>query len=193
LADGQLVVATGNRGKQREFEELLAGLGLHLIPFNSEVDETGTTYSANARLKAETASKRLRMAALGDDAGLEVEALKGFPGIMSARLGPNQKARTDALLARLKGVKRPWYAKFVCVLALATPGRPTDLYRGECPGEVIPEWRGEAGFGYDPIFLIPSTGKTFGEMTAQEKHRLSHRGAAVRALITSGALKRLPG
>ena len=191
MAERQLVLATGNRGKQREFEELLAGLDLHIIPFNSEVAETGTTYSANARLKAETASKRLGLAALGDDAGLEVEALNGFPGIMSARLGPTQKARTDALLARLKGVKRPWYAKFVCVLALAIPGRNTELYRGECPGEVIPEWRGEAGFGYDPIFLIPSAGKTFGEMTPQEKHRLSHRGAAVRALLHSGALKRL--
>jgi XTP/dITP diphosphohydrolase len=191
LADRRLVIATGNLGKQREFAELFIGAGVHLIPFDTEVEESGDTYSANARLKAETAAERTGTASLGDDAGIEVDALNGFPGIYSARIGPTQKARTEALLAKLTGVKRPWNARFVCVLALAMPGRPTDLFRGECGGEVVPEWRGEAGFGYDPIFLVPSTGKTFGEMTALDKHKLSHRGAAVRALIASGALNRL--
>lgn len=191
MADRRLVIATGNLGKQREFEELLNGAGVHLIPFETEVEENGETYSANARLKAETAANRTTIGALGDDSGIEVDALHGFPGIYSARIGPTQKARTEALLAKLDGVNRPWYARFVCVLALAIPGRPTDLFRGECTGEVVPEWRGEAGFGYDPIFLVPSTGKTFGEMTAQEKHQHSHRAAAVRALLASGALNGL--
>lgn len=190
-AQRRLVLATGNPGKQREFEELLMGSGVRLIPFDTNVEEAGDTYSANARLKAETASRRTGIGALGDDAGIEVDALDGFPGIRSARIGPTQKARTEALLAKLKGVQRPWYARFVCVLALAIPGRPTELFRGECRGEVVPEWRGEAGFGYDPIFLVPSTGKTFGEMTAREKHGHSHRGAAIRALLASGALKGL--
>ena len=191
MADRRLVIATGNRGKQRELEELLGGAGVHLIPFDTRVQEDGDSYGANARLKAEMAATHTGLSALGDDAGIEVDALDGFPGIYSARIGPTQKARTEALLARLKGVKGPWYARFVCVLAFAIPGQETDLFRGECMGEVIPEWRGEAGFGYDPIFLVPSTGKTFGEMTPQEKHGFSHRGAAVKALIASGALDRL--
>ncbi|TMD72971.1 MAG: non-canonical purine NTP pyrophosphatase, partial [Chloroflexi bacterium] len=131
--------------------------------------------------------------ALGDDSGLEVEALGGFPGIRSARLGPTQQERTAELLRRLQGLPRPWNARFVCVIALAIPGVETRLFEGECRGEVVPEWRGEAGFGYDPIFLVPGTGKTFGEMPPEEKRRYSHRAAAARALLESGALQQLSG
>src|SRR5256885_1287457 len=129
--------------------------------------------------------------ALGDDSGIELDALDGFPGIRSARLGPTQKERTAELLSRLHGVPRPWRARFVCVIALAAPNRETQFFEGECRGEVVPEWRGEAGFGYDPIFLVPGTGKTFGEMAPEEKRKYSHRAAAARALLESGALRQL--
>ena len=192
MADGRrLVIASGNAGKLREYRELLAGIGLELVAFDSEVEEVGETYSDNARLKAETAVARSGLPSLGDDSGVEVEALGGFPGIRSARLGPTQEERTRELLQRLEGHPRPWLARFVCVVALANPGDPTEFFEGECRGEIVPEWRGQAGFGYDPVFLVPGTGKTFGEMPPEEKRKYSHRAAAVRALLQSGALDRL--
>jgi XTP/dITP diphosphohydrolase len=187
----RLVIASGNTGKLREYRELLAGTGVELVAFDSEVDEVGETYAVNARLKAEAGTARSRLPALGDDSGVEVEALEGFPGIRSARLGPTQEERTAELLSRLHGKPRPWNARFVCVLALADPGQLTQYFEGECRGEIVPEWRGEAGFGYDPVFLVPGTGKTFGEMPPEEKRLYSHRARAVRALLESGALERL--
>jgi XTP/dITP diphosphohydrolase len=189
----RLVIASGNAGKLREYRDLLSGAGVDLVAFDTEVDEAGETYAENARMKAESALARSGLASLGDDSGLEVEALDGFPGIRSARLGPTQQERTAELLRRLDGVPRPWNARFVCVIALALPGQETQFYEGECRGEVVPQWRGEAGFGYDPIFLVPGTGKTFGEMPPEEKRKYSHRAAAARALLESGALKRLSG
>lgn len=187
----RLVIASGNAGKLREYRDLLAGTGLELLAFDSEVEEVGGTYAENARLKAEAAAARSGLPSLGDDSGVEVEALGGFPGIRSARLGPTQEERTRELLGRLRGHPRPWHARFVCTLALALSGRPTAFFEGECRGEIVPEWRGHAGFGYDPVFLVPGTGKTFGEMPPEEKRRYSHRAAAVRALLESGALERL--
>ncbi len=191
MAERRLVIASGNAGKLREYRELLAGTGFELVAFDSEVDEVGETYSDNARLKAETASSRSGLPALGDDSGVEVEALGGFPGLRSARLGPTQEERTGELLRRLEAKARPWNARFVCVVALAAPGRPTQVFEGECRGEIVPEWRGQAGFGYDPVFLVPGTGKTFGEMAPEEKRLYSHRARAARALLESGALGRL--
>ena len=187
----RLVIATGNSGKLREYRELMAGTGFELVAFDSEVDEVGGTYAENARLKAETACSRSGLPSLGDDSGVEVKALGGFPGLHSARLAPTQEARTAELLRRLEGRKRPWDARFVCVVALAVPGVSTQFFEGECRGEIVPEWRGEAGFGYDPVFLVPGTGKTFGEMPPEEKRLYSHRARAVGALLESGALKRL--
>jgi XTP/dITP diphosphohydrolase len=191
LAKRRLVIASGNAGKLREYRELLAGTGFELVAFDSEVAEVGETYPDNARLKAETACSRSGLPALGDDSGVEVEALGGFPGLRSARLGPTQEERTAELLRKLEGKPRPWHARFVCVLALAAPGRPTQFFEGECRGEIVPEWRGQAGFGYDPVFLVPGTGKTFGEMSPEEKRLYSHRARAARALLESGALERL--
>jgi len=192
LADRpRLVIASGNAGKLREYRDLLSGAGFDLVAFDHEVDEVGDTYAENARLKAETAAARSGLPSLGDDSGLEVEVLGGFPGIRSARLGPTQKERTAELLRRLDGQPRPWKARFVSVIALAQPGKPTQVFEGECHGEIVPEWRGEAGFGYDPIFLVPGTGKTFGEMPPEEKRKYSHRAAAARALLASGALSQL--
>jgi len=156
----KLVIATGNTGKLREYRELLAETGLELIAFDTEVDEVGETYEQNASLKAETAAEQSGLPSLGDDSGVEVEALGGFPGIRSARLGPTQEERTAELMRRLEGRPRPWNARFVCVLALADPGKATEVFEGECRGEIVPEWRGEAGFGYDPVFLVPGTGRT---------------------------------
>jgi len=187
----RLVIASGNAGKLREYSDLLSEAGVELVAFDSEVDEVGETYADNARLKAETALARSGLPSLGDDSGIELDALGGFPGIRSARLGATQRERTAALLSRLEGVSRPWLARFVCVIALAAPHRPPELFEGECRGEVVPEWRGEAGFGYDPIFLVPGTGKTFGEMAPEEKRKYSHRAAAARALLESGALRQL--
>ncbi|MHB8590063.1 MAG: RdgB/HAM1 family non-canonical purine NTP pyrophosphatase [Candidatus Dormibacteraceae bacterium] len=188
----RLVIATGNAGKLREYRALLADTGFELVAFESEVEEVGETYAENARLKAETACSRSSLPSLGDDSGVEVEALGGFPGLRSARLAPTQVERTAELLKRLEGKPRPWNARFVCVVALAAPGQPTQFFEGECRGEIVSEWRGQAGFGYDPTFLVPGTGKTFGEMPPEEKRLYSHRARAVRALLESGALERLP-
>ncbi len=185
------MIASGNAGKLREYRDLLSGAGVELIAFDTEVEEVGETYAENARLKAEAAAARSGLASLGDDAGLEVDTLGGFPGMQSARLGPTQKERTEELLRRLSGQPRPWLGRFVCTIALAAPGGQTQYFDGECRGEVIPEWRGEAGFGYDPVFLLPEVGRTFGELSPEEKHLYSHRGGAVRALLKSGALERL--
>jgi XTP/dITP diphosphohydrolase len=188
----KLVLASGNAGKLGEYRQLLAATGLELVAFDTEVDEVGETYRDNARLKADAAVGASGLPSLGDDSGVEVDALDGFPGIRSARLGPTQKERTAALLARLDGHARPWTARFVCTLALAVPGRDVQYFEGECRGEIVPEWRGHAGFGYDPIFLVPGTGKTFGEMPPDEKRLYSHRARAVRALLASHELERLP-
>ena len=133
----------------------------------------------------------LGLPAVGDDSGVEVEVLKGYPGIHSARIGPTQKERTQVLLDRLAGHPRPWLARFTCTIALAAPGRPTSFFEGECGGEIIPEWRGVAGFGYDPVFLVPEARRTFGEMAPEEKAEYSHRARAVRAMLAAGALERL--
>ncbi|HEX2681368.1 MAG TPA: RdgB/HAM1 family non-canonical purine NTP pyrophosphatase [Candidatus Dormibacteraeota bacterium] len=189
----RLVIASGNAGKIGEFRELLAGAGVDLVAFDTEVDEAGKTYAENATSKSEAAAARTGLPAIGDDSGVEVDALDGFPGLKSARLGPTQEERTAELLRRLEGKPRPWTGRFVSVIALAVPGRPTRLFEGEVRGEIVPEWRGHAGFGYDPIFLVPGTGKTFGEMPPEEKRLYSHRAAAARALLESGALQRLSG
>ena len=191
MAERRLAIATGNAGKLGEYRELLAGTGLTLMGVDPGVAEVGTTYAVNAQIKAEAAREALGLPAVGDDSGVEVDVLKGFPGIHSARIGPTQKDRTQALLDRLKGHPRPWLARFVCTIALAVPGRATQFFDGECRGEIVSEWRGEAGFGYDPIFLVPEAGRTFGEMSPEEKARYSHRARAVRAMIASGALERV--
>jgi len=191
LAERRLVIATGNAGKLGEYRELLAGAGFELKVVDPGVAEVGATYAENAQLKAEAAREALGLPAIGDDSGVEVAVLKGFPGIHSARIGPTQKERTQALLDRLKGHPRPWLARFACTIALAAPGQSTEFFEGECGGEIVPEWRGVAGFGYDPVFLVPEAGRTFGEMRPEEKARYSHRARAVRAMLASGALERV--
>jgi XTP/dITP diphosphohydrolase len=187
----RLVIATSNLGKLREFRELLAEAGCELEGCEPGVAEKGDTYAANAELKAEAASRLTRQPALGDDSGLEVLALDGFPGIRSARIAPTQEERNRILLERLETVPRPWRARFVCVIALAIPGAQTQTFTGVRDGEVTEPRDGGHGFGYDPLFLVPEVSRTFAELQPGEKHRWSHRGAAIRSLLDSGALASL--
>lgn len=186
----RLVLATANPGKLRNLERLLAPAGVELTAHDPGVPEDADSYEGNAALKAEAAAAATGLPALGDDSGLEVAVLGGFPGLRSARIAATQPERERLLLDRLAGQPLPWRARFVCVLALAVPGRPTRFFTGTAEGEVV-EPRGTGGFGYDPVFLVPELGRTFGELPADEKDRRSHRGAAATALLDSGALREL--
>ncbi len=187
-----LLVATGNRGKQREFRSLLRGLPVVLrfpqdVPFRRQVEENGVTYAQNAALKAQAWAQATGWLTLADDSGLEVDALDRAPGLYSARYAP-QPHPTDAdrrryLLSNLADKPRPWKARFVCTIAVATPTGLLHFAEGDCPGEIIPEERGEHGFGYDPIFWLPELGRTMAELTPAEKNRLSHRARAARAIL----------
>ncbi len=187
----QLLIATNNPGKRREFQALLADLPFQLIlPSEIGLDlhpsEEGQTYAENAQHKAMTFARASGLLSLADDSGLEVDALNGAPGLHSARYHPRPGA-TDAerralLLEHLRPYPRPWTARFRAVLALADPRGEISLAEGICEGEIIPEERGENGFGYDPIFLLREVGRTMAELSMEEKNRLSHRARAVQAL-----------
>ena len=184
----QLLIATTNPGKKKEFTSLLQDIPLDLkfpdvLGIQMEVEETGSTYRENALLKAETLCRLSGMMTMADDTGLEVAALEGRPGLHSARYA-REKVNTDAgrrehLLTELEKSPRPWTARFVCVVALARPGQETLTFDGYVAGEIIPEERGEYGFGYDRIFYIPSLGKTMAEFNLDEKNLYSHRAIAV--------------
>ncbi|MGA7677481.1 MAG: XTP/dITP diphosphatase [Dehalococcoidia bacterium] len=185
----KLLLATTNRGKLREYYQLLKGLAFELVSPADEgidiaVDEKKKTFEENARLKAVTYSRLSGLVTLADDSGLEVDALGGGPGIISARFAGEQasdKDRIEHLLARLKHV--PWEkrtARFRCVIAIATPEGETELCDGECQGLVVFEPKGENGFGYDPVFYLPEFGKTIAELPLETKNQVSHRGKAAR-------------
>jgi XTP/dITP diphosphohydrolase len=188
----QILIASNNPGKLKEFMALLKDLNVKLltpalIGMDNQVNEDGHTYAENALLKGEFYAQTSRMITLADDSGLEVDALKGLPGIYSARFAP-QAGATDAerrayLVHRLQGRPRPWLARFRCVLALVTPDGESRFTEGICQGEVICEELGVNGFGYDPIFLIPELGKTMAELTMAEKNRISHRARAVQKIL----------
>ncbi|HLH71169.1 MAG TPA: non-canonical purine NTP pyrophosphatase [Candidatus Dormibacteraeota bacterium] len=186
----RLAIASANPGKVAEYRRLLGDLEVELEGVEPRVVEDGASYEANAALKAETVARVTGMPALGDDSGLEIEPLGGFPGLHSARLAPTQAERNRIVLERLSGHPKPWRARFVCALALAVPGRPTRVFTGSCEGEIVTPRPGR-GFGYDPLFLVPEVGKTFSEMSPEEKDRWSHRGAATRALWSSNVLTEL--
>jgi XTP/dITP diphosphohydrolase len=182
----RILIATNNPGKRRNFQQLLADLPLHLVTpaelsLALHVDENGATYRENAALKAAAFSKASGLPALADDSGLEVESLGGAPGIRSARYAPKPGAsdadRCAYLLAQLVGRPRPWPARFCCAIAVALPHGEMFFGWGTCPGEIVPVARGEAGFGYDPIFELPD-GRTMAELQEAEKNRLSHRARA---------------
>ncbi len=186
-----LVIASGNAGKLREFTTLLGDLNLELQPQPAglEVEETGDSFAANARLKAEAVARATGHWALADDSGLSVEALGGAPGIHSARYASDDAARIARLLRELEAAGSPAApahrrAQFTAALALADPRGQTVLeVEGSCPGEILKAPRGDGGFGYDPIFWVPEAAQTFAEMDPDLKRRLGHRGRALEALL----------
>jgi len=184
----RILLATNNRGKVREIQALLDDLGLTLllpadIGLELHIPEDGQTYAENAARKALAFARASGLVTLGDDSGLEVDALCGKPGLYSARFAPWPDAsdadRRAYLLQRLQGKPRPWTARFRATVAVATPAGEVRYAMGECKGEIIPEERGTNGFGYDPIFLIPALGRTMAELSMDEKNRLSHRALAM--------------
>ncbi|MBM5807887.1 MAG: RdgB/HAM1 family non-canonical purine NTP pyrophosphatase [Cyanobacteria bacterium M_surface_10_m2_179] len=184
-----LVIASGNAGKVREFGKLLADLDLdtQAQPQGLEVEETGETFADNARLKAEAVARATGCWALADDSGLSVDALGGAPGVHSARYADSDSARIERLLRELlaAGAHTPERrgAQFTAALALANPqGEVVLEVEGICPGLILEAPRGEAGFGYDPVFFVPEAGLTFAEMPHSQKAALGHRGRAFAAL-----------
>jgi XTP/dITP diphosphohydrolase len=184
----KLLIATNNKGKVKELQDLLKNTELKLVTpasinLNLEVEEDGTTYAENATKKALAFAQASGLVSLADDSGLEVDALDGAPGLHSARYHPkpgaNDADRRAYMLENLKGRPRPWTAHFHATIAIATPEQGIFMAEGNCYGEIIPEERGTGGFGYDPIFLLPDLNKTMAELTMEEKNRLSHRAKAV--------------
>jgi XTP/dITP diphosphohydrolase len=183
----RVVLATRNAGKAREVASILAELDLRIEPLAADVmlPEEGDSYEANAIAKALAAARATGCVALGDDSGLEVDALGGAPGPLSARYGGaglDDAARSAALLAALEAVPDAERgARFVCVAAVATPRGDVATARGVCEGRLLRAPRGEGGFGYDPIFAVGES--TMAELPAAQKDALSHRGRAFRALL----------
>jgi XTP/dITP diphosphohydrolase len=187
----RLVIASHNRGKLVEIAELMQPFAIAVASAGElglpEPEETGTTFEANAELKALAAAQASGLPALADDSGLAVAALDGAPGIYSARwAGPDRNfARAMALVEeRLQG-KSDRRAAFVAVLALAWPDGHIETVRGEVRGRLVFPPRGTRGFGYDPIFLADGESETFGEMEPPQKHEISHRAVAFRKLVAA--------
>ena len=181
----KLVVATGNPGKLAEIQEYLLDLPwkLELKPAEIDVDETGTTFIANARLKASEVAQAVGEWSIADDSGLAVDALDGAPGLYSARYGKTDEDRINRLLRELKETENR-QAKFVCAIAIADPeGKIILETEGICSGEILHSPRGNGGFGYDPIFYVPAQQQTFAEMSPETKSRVSHRGVAFKQLM----------
>ncbi|MGH9417426.1 MAG: RdgB/HAM1 family non-canonical purine NTP pyrophosphatase [Terriglobales bacterium] len=183
-------LATGNQGKVDDFAAMAPGLRLDLMPgFPAlpSVEETGDTFEANARLKAEHYSRLGEGLIVADDSGLVVDALAGAPGVYSARyagLHGDDDANNRLVLQRLQGIPiERRTARFVCVLALARRGKFAAVFHGVAEGLILPEERGTLGFGYDPLFYSPAAGCGFGELTRERKAAFSHRGQAARALL----------
>ncbi len=192
------LIGSANPGKLREYREILAGLDLELLapsdldPVPPEPDEVAATFAENASTKARAYAVASGLQTIADDSGLEVHALRGAPGVRSRRFfGEDASAeeRNVKLLALLDGVPDR-SARFVCVTALASPDGHVELFEGEVHGEIADAPRGEAGFGYDPVFVIAGDGRTMAELPSEEKHRISHRGIAgakLRARLAAGA------
>ena len=187
-----MILATNNQGKVTEIRELLARLDLQVyspadLGLTLDIVEDGQSYAENASKKAVAFARVSRMPALGDDSGLEVDALQGQPGLHSHRFCPIPNAsdadRRKYLLEQLADKPRPWTATFRATVAIASIAGNVKLATGQCKGEITPEERGNNGFGYDPIFFIPEIGRSMAELELHEKNGLSHRGRAVQNAI----------
>lgn len=188
----KIVLASRNKKKLLELQQVLAGSGIELLsaldfPELEDVEESGSTFAANAALKAEYVCRTLGLPALADDSGLVVEALDGQPGVYSARFageGATDSDNNKLLLERLAGVDEAGRgACFKCVIAFARPDSETVFYEGEVAGRILTELEGEGGFGYDPLFYCPKLETTFARAGAEQKNRISHRGRAVAKFI----------
>jgi XTP/dITP diphosphohydrolase len=189
----KVVLASGNAGKVREFNQLLGDQHIEVVPQSSfgvpEAEETGLTFVENAILKARNAARHTGLPALADDSGIEVDALNGAPGIYSARYagaGASDEANLRKLLAALEGVPDAERgARFQCVIAyLRHAEDPTPLIcQGTWEGRILAAPRGANGFGYDPVFFVPDEAASAAELPAEIKNRLSHRGQALRRLL----------
>jgi XTP/dITP diphosphohydrolase len=196
----KLLLATNNKGKAREYKSLLEGVPFELVTpaemgITTEVAEVGETFEENARLKATTLARESGLLTLADDSGLEVVALGGEPGTLSARYageGASDRDRVSYLLAKLEGVPQERrQARFRCVIAIATSEGKVEICSGECDGFIALKPRGDKGFGYDPIFYLPELGKTMAELPPDEKNKISHRGrAAAKARVVLERLGR---
>ncbi|MDI6710515.1 MAG: XTP/dITP diphosphatase [Bacillota bacterium] len=196
----RLVLATRNAGKVRELASILGPLGVDVVsladyPGLPEIPEEGETFEANAVFKAREVARLTGETALADDSGLDVDALGGAPGVHSARFAgePKDDAANNAKLLRLlEGIppeKRT--ARFRCVVALATPEGEVYTAEGVSEGVILDKPRGENGFGYDPLFYVPSLGRTFAELDMDAKNRISHRGRALAQV--AGLVRRVLG
>ena len=186
MLDRPIVLATRNEGKIREFRRILADFPIEIKSLEDfgpipDVVEDGETFEDNAVIKARHTARILGLPAIADDSGLEVAALGGAPGIKSARYAgeaADDRGKNLKLLNALEGIEDR-KARFVCVLAIAVPRGPALIYEGICEGAIALEMKGGNGFGYDPVFYFPPLGKTFAELSADEKNRVSHRGKAL--------------
>ncbi|MGD8188764.1 XTP/dITP diphosphatase [Brevibacillus ginsengisoli] len=188
----QVVIATRNQGKVREFNFMFQQLGWEAVslaefPDVPEVVEDGETFEANARKKAETVSRFLNMPAVGDDSGLQVDVLGGKPGVYSARFAGEKATDKDnwqKLLRELQGVPNEQRtARFRCTLAFARPGEETMIADGKCEGVILREPAGTNGFGYDPVFFLPDRLCTMAQLDPSVKNKISHRANALHSLV----------
>ncbi|WP_108669396.1 XTP/dITP diphosphatase [Peribacillus acanthi] len=186
-----ILIATKNRGKAKEFDEIFKPMGYQVLTLldmteDLDVEETGITFEENAILKAETISKYFGIPVLADDSGLIIDALEGRPGVFSARYAGPEKddlANMDKVLSEMKGIKgNDRTARFHCSLALALPDRKTITTFGTVEGYIAEEPAGTNGFGYDPIFYVPTYDKTMAQLTSEEKNNISHRHNAIQKL-----------
>lgn len=187
----KLLIATQNKGKLIEIKALMNTMHLELVTPNQigiqlTVEEDGLTYQENAEKKARAYAAASRLLSLADDSGLEVDVLNGQPGLHSARFsskpGANDADRRSYLLELLNPYPQPWRAQFRCIVAVHDPEEGLYFSEGICQGEIIPEERGERGFGYDPIFKVNGSNQTMAELSMEEKNYLSHRARAITAI-----------
>lgn len=187
----KVIIATKNKGKAKDFEAIFNPFGfevltLHDVADDMDVEETGTTFEENAILKAEALAERLQTIVIADDSGLAIDTLNGAPGVYSARYAGEEKsddANMAKVLTELADVgddKRT--ARFCCAIALAGPDMETKTAFGTCEGVIAREKKGTNGFGYDPIFFVPSLGKMMAELGPSEKAAISHRGNAIKQI-----------
>jgi XTP/dITP diphosphohydrolase len=187
----QILIATKNKGKVLEFQSMFSQLGIEVISLLDmndiqDVEETGTTFEENAILKAETISSQLNIPVIADDSGLEIDALDGRPGVYSARYAGSHKDdddNMDKVLHELSHVPDgDRTARFICALAFSRPGEETFVVKGMCEGQILHGRVGNEGFGYDPIFYVPSLNRSMAQLSKTEKNKISHRAMALSKL-----------